>query len=780
MALAPGLIGDDDRAPDPRAEARDRARQRDDDLEICARVREARQQADEVRKTRLEQNRVNQAAFMAKQDWSYKQPGQSREFLPRIPLATEQISNYVKRSLTDFGDWFQCELPDGALLSADDARAWLRQELELMHRVQQGRLDFATTIADAVKTGLLHSLAILKVHGRATTQRQWSVDPNPLAPPAPPVDLAATAFPPEPPVPFPAPGMPGPGPGPLMPPDEMAMPPIPGGGPLPGSLPAGLGGPPGVSGPVPGGPGPGLPPGAPGGLTSPAGGLPGGLPPEYQLMPPVPMGPGGPPVSMPVASAPKRPLPAPPPEDILRQRDVSQWHLVIDLIDPEDYYPDPSGAGMYEIQRAERDLSEIRKMAQPGPNGEAPIYDPDVVDELEASSAQQWDDERRRALRGESAPDDLKWRPRVTLDEYWGSITDEHGEVRHENIVCVVANDKWLIRPPEPNPFWHGQSPFVVAPLMRVPFSVWHKALFDAAVGLNLSMNELYSLMLDGGLASVWGTRTVRPGMLEDPRQITNGVPQGATLVIKDEAPGGMKVFEQVAQGTVPQEAMAMFQMASNEFLGATLLSDVQRGQMPPKDTTATATAQAVQASATFFDGVVRDLEDKLIEPVLWKGWCVLLQNADDVRAADVASAIGPDQAFRLARMTPAQRYATMAQGARFKVTGVSAVANKQQLFQKVNALLNTVNGSPLLQQAFYRTYSAEKVVTLMIRSLNIDPRTIELDDEEKQQQMIATMIAQQGLGGPGGGTGAPTGGAPPPDPSMGLSTSQVQPIPAP
>ena len=520
----------------------------------------------------------------------------------------------MKRSLTDFGDWFQCELPDGALLSADDARAWLRQGRPRTHRVQQGRLDFATTIADAVKTGLLHSLAILKVHGRATTQRQWSVDPNPLAPPAPPVDLAATAFPPEPPVPFPAPGMPGPGPGPLMPP-RVAMPPIPGGGPLPGSLPAGLGGPPGVSGPVPGGPGPGLPPGAPGGLTSPAGGLPGGLPPEYQLMPPVPMGPGGPPVSMPVASAPKRPLPAPPPEDILRQRDVSQWHLVIDLIEPEAYYPDPSGRGMYEIHRVERDLTKIRKMAQPVCTARRRSTIPPCGRRLETSTAQEWDDERRRALRGESAPDDLKWRPRVRLDEYWGTITSPTGEILHENIVLTIANESIVIRPPTPNPFWHNQSPFVAAPLMRVPLSVWHKALFDHAVSLNIAMNELFALMLDGGLASVWGTRQIRPAYLEDPRQISGGIPQGATLVIKEEVPFGAKAMETVTQGSVPNDAFQMFQFVNGQFQEATLISDIQKGQTPERQTTATAVNQAAASSATFFDGLVRDLEDKLIEP---------------------------------------------------------------------------------------------------------------------------------------------------------------------
>ena len=386
---------------------------------ICQLVGEARRQADDARRGRISQNKVNQSAFMAKQDWSYKQPGQSREFLPRTPMATEQIANYVKRSLTDYGDWFQVELPKEAAISPDDARAWLRQELEMMHRTQQGRLDFATTISDAVKTGLLQSLAILKVHGRIVTQRQWAVQTLPTMP-----SVQATPFP-----------------GDIYPPMGV-MP--------PSAMPAGR--PPGP-----------LPPGPMGG--SPPGGLAGGGLPGSSSLPP-----GGPSPAM----------GPPPPRQELRQREVRQWHLLIDLIDPEDYYPDPTGAGMFEIQRAVRDLADVKKMAEPGPNGEPPIYDPAVVAELDVGAVGRWDDSQRRQLRGEGDTGALKWRPQVTLDEYWGSITDEDGAVVHENIVCVVANEKHLIRPPEPNPFWHGQSPFVVAPLMRVPFSVWHKALFDA------------------------------------------------------------------------------------------------------------------------------------------------------------------------------------------------------------------------------------------------------------------------------------------------------------
>src|SRR4029453_9024527 len=97
---------------------------------------------------------------------------------------------------------------------------------------------------------------------------------------------------------------------------------------------------------------------------------------------------------------------------------------------------------------------------------------------------------------------------------------DERGRCVKKNCVAAVANDRYLIRPPEDNPFWHGKSPFVPVPLMRVPGSVWHKAVFDHAVQLNTALNELFSMMLDGGMASIWGTRQLRAGMLENPTQV--------------------------------------------------------------------------------------------------------------------------------------------------------------------------------------------------------------------------------------------------------------------
>ena len=188
------------------------------------------------------------------------------------------------------------------------------------------------------------------------------------------------------------------------------------------------------------------------------------------------------------------------------------WKLRVDLVQPEDYFPDPTGAGLYEIHSVERDLHEVIAMADEG------VYDKSIVDQLIGIDFKKPEDEARDAR--DKNQDEVvtpSFRKRVVLDEFWGTLLKSDGSVAHRNCVCTVANKRFLIRKPEPNPFWHQLSPFVAEPIIRIPWSVWGKALFDDAVSLNLAQNELFNLILDGGMAAVWGTRQIRLEDLEDP-----------------------------------------------------------------------------------------------------------------------------------------------------------------------------------------------------------------------------------------------------------------------
>lgn len=429
-------------------------------------------------------------------------------------------------------------------------------------------------------------------------------------------------------------------------------------------------------------------------------------------------------------------------EENLSMIEGKVWRLVVELVRPEDYYPDPTGRGLYEIHRTRKDLHEVIAMAEEGE------YDAEAVAELAGSFT---DYETQRRLARETDQDTSQppsFRKEIELLEFWGTVLDSSGNVVERNVRATLANDRFLIRRPAPNPYWHQESPFIVAPLLRVPFSVFHRALFDHAVRLNLAMNEIFNLILDGGIGAVWGVRQVKLGLVDNAEDFTDGIPQGATIFVKDEAPDGVPVMNQLPAGVVPAEALQVYQLLDREFAAATLLSDTARGQVPRKEVSATAVASADQSSSAFFDSIVAMLEQAVIQKVLRLAWLTMLQNCDDWNAEDVAGCIGPEAAKALAQMSSATRYATYAQGARFKVSGLSSMVARTREFQKITAALSLIGQSPVLLQTFMAKYSPEKLLDHILKALNLDPEDMQMTEEEKAslQQRIASLPHYQGV----------------------------------
>lgn len=440
---------------------------------------------------------------------------------------------------------------------------------------------------------------------------------------------------------------------------------------------------------------------------------------------------------------------------MIEERDV--WHLAIEAVRPEDYYPDPSGRCLYEIHRTERDLHEVLAMADQG------IYDRTLVADIEQTFV---DHDRRYREHLQTGQDEVtppSFRKKVILDEFWGTLVDRDGQVIAKNIVATLANDQFLIRRPEPNPFWHQESPFVVAPLVRVPGSVWHKALLDHATQLNFAINELFNLMLDGGIASVWGIRQVKMSSLENAKDFADGIPQGATLLVKEDVPDNVDVYKRVDTGEVPNDALNMFNLLDREFQVTSKVNDAKLGLLPPRQVKATEILDTAQQSAVIFDAIVSDLENRVIKQVLRKGWLTMLQNFEAWSTDDVVGCLGPQQAMQLAAMGPARRFAMFAQGCRFKVDGLSAMLTRVKEFQKLMALLQSVSANAILLQAFVQRFSPEKILDRILKVLAIDPDTLAMTEEERaslQQRMQELAFFNeivQGTGarrGQGGGAG--------------------------
>lgn len=587
-------------------------------------VREARQYAERARRTRINQNRRNRDAYFARQDWSKKRSGQSKEFLPKTTSAVEQMGALIKRGLIQFGDWFTVSLGRDArqFVSEEQARKLLLCYLERLQDDNGQKVHFASRMAEAVKMGVLESLMVFKVHGHLVGERRFVAEPGE---------------------------------------DGMDL--------------------------------------------------------------------------------------------VVDEQDV--WRLRMDLVPLEDYYPDPTGRGLFEIHRVERDIHSVVDLAEQG------IYDADVVDQLIGMSQQKEEDQKRLDEdRAQDRVTDPSFRKTVVLEEYWGTILNKDGTVAHENVVCTVANDRFLIRKPEPNPYWHQESPFVTGAMMKVPFSVWHRALMDQATDLNLALNEMFNLMLDGGLASVWGIKQVRLEDLEDPGQVAGGIQQGATLAVKASMPHNAKVVETVSEGEVPRDAMAIFEFLDREFKQAALTNEISLGSLPPKQVRATEVVEAQQSQAVMLDAIVSDLEVNVIAPLLRKAWLTIMQNADDLPGQDVIDALGPRAALFLSKLEPAQRFALFGTGCAFRVHGLSAVQAKVRDFQKIMALMQSVTVNPLLMQAFAEEFSGSKILRTLMKTLNLRPEDLQMTPEELQGQPqrmaqlpgFAQLTNQKANGGSGPG----------------------------
>jgi hypothetical protein len=278
---------------------------------------------------------------------------------------------------------------------------------------------------------------------------------------------------------------------------------------------------------------------------------------------------------------------------------------------------------------------------------------------------------------------------------------------------------------------------------------VWHKAIFDHASDLNLAINEMFNLMLDGGMAAVWGIKQLRLEDLEDPGQVAGGVRQGMTLVVKQTLPHNAKVMETVSEGDVPQDALAVFQMLMGEY-SAAAMDDLKVGSVPQRQVLATEILQASQTQNLMLDGMIADVEMMGIAPLLEMSWLTILQNADDIPESAFSSISDRRVGLMIMRASPEERFALFAGKAKFKVHGLSSTLTRALDFQKIMALLQAVTVNPMLFQAFMAEFSPQKTLQRMLTTLNISPESIKKTAEERDgadDEMLRVAGAARLLG---------------------------------
>jgi hypothetical protein len=436
----------------------------------------------------------------------------------------------------------------------------------------------------------------------------------------------------------------------------------------------------------------------------------------------------------------------------LVRKDKKTWRLKLSLVRQEDYFPDPTGDGLYEVQRIEMDWHKLVELAKASPGD----FDMAAVMQEQNSGDTDLQDAKKSRETGQNTANS-GYRRRVTIYECWGTLLDRHtGKVLMENCVSAIDAQGNVIRPPKKNPFWHGTSPFVVSPIIRVPLSVWHKALMDAPTRHNIAENELYNLILDAAMMEVHGIKQLHANWLENANQVSDGIPPGTTLLVNNSCPPGMKVLERVDTSAVTPEAINILQLVDREFQQAALSNDTRLGSMPQRAVKATEVVASNQSLTGIMNGIAKIIEGQGVAPLLEKAWLTCVQHMNDLNSDEVKDLVGADQARLLQTMPPEELFAQTARGHKYKVFGLSATLNKIQDFRKIQALLQSIGASPQMMQEFLRKYSITKLMAEIIKSLDIDDEKLIADPEElkaraqeqaMQMQMQMMQNTQRGEG---------------------------------
>lgn len=425
--------------------------------------------------------------------------------------------------------------------------------------------------------------------------------------------------------------------------------------------------------------------------------------------------------------------------------DDQTWELRFNDIRQEDYFPDPTGEKAWEVDECMMDLHILKKLAKDDPD-----YDMSAINDLKSWSDSDTQDEKKARETGQNITH-AQMRPRIKLTNFFGTIVDqENGDILCENCVCTVANDTVVIRGPVQNPLWHQKNDIIAAALIEFTGSPWGVAMMDAGTKHNRSLIEIFNLMLDSAMKSVWGLGQIRTDVLEDVAQITDGIKWGTYFKVNSMLVPGAKVVEEVVSGSVSPEAMNMFSLLNEECLTSMKTNEVRQGGQNNSRQLATAVVASENSITSEFQGIAKNFEEKKIQPELELACYTICQNWDLIDREVFVSLFDRERGEALAALKPQEIFVGVVNGLKFEVFGISLTLRRQADYRKWTTLLQVIGASPVMIEAFLKEgYTFGKLLGEIMTAIDVNKSKIK---ESGGAKAAAQPAMQQPGGAPGAG----------------------------
>lgn len=436
------------------------------------------------------------------------------------------------------------------------------------------------------------------------------------------------------------------------------------------------------------------------------------------------------------------------------KRDVKYGRVSMETVDPRFVWLDHTGRAQYRIRRFEKDRGALKEMiALKDSNGQS-IFKLEEIGAL-IGHMEQGDQEYREQISGHgqhiTSP-----RNTITFDEYYANVIGPDGKSMFDGrSLCTVAQQQFLIRGPEKNPYWHGQDWMITAPLVTVPMSVYGRSYMEDFGAVARAYTELTNLLLDAVFTSSLKAFVMVPGMLINPGQAVEGIHPNKNFLL-EEGVRAEDFAKALDLGNLPKEAVDMWQALKNELRESANMNEIGLGQFAPHGrTSATEVSETKQSSSAVIRSIAQTAETRFLEPALDLIWKTGLQFMSPNNPA-LRRAVGDEMFHALYT----RRRELVSMPITMQARGISTMIQKSQKLKAVLGVLQIIMSNPNMAQAFFQDVDMRRLIALIFDLSDIDLTKIQTSQRDALIQSIVEPLQGAQAAAADGGGAAP-GGSP-------------------
>ncbi len=423
------------------------------------------------------------------------------------------------------------------------------------------------------------------------------------------------------------------------------------------------------------------------------------------------------------------------------KEDVPNGRVTLDSLDPRNVWLDHTGRSLYRVRTIEIDKHDLIALAKAKDRKGDPLYDLAQVESLVSQLNEDMRKERE-TLTGSGQEQVGTNRKPIVLHEYVATVLDNEGKVVADKGLSIVANNRFLLRGPEKNPFWHGRDWVVYAPLIPVPLSPYGRSYMEDMGTLAKTFNELTNLMLDATMMSSMKMFAIVPSMLQNPAQVQDGA-WGGKLWLLEDGVRAQDFMKEVDLGTLDQSAIAVWNAIKNELTEAASQNEVGLGQFAPNSrTSATEIVETQQGKNSLVLSVAHTVETRFLNPALDLMWKTGIQHMhkDD---PTLARAVGPQLFSQIYR----HRRELAGRETTFAARGISTLLQKGRRLRALMQAMQVIGSNEILLREFLQRTDPGRLVDLILDLLDVDVAKLQATERERTIRQLTEQVGQARAG---------------------------------